>query len=105
VHVVIVGCGRVGSELAATLEDQGHTLAVIDKNARAFRRLHTGFAGTTVNGLGFDRETLAAAKIDEAGAFAAVTNGDNSTFCVLGSHARTTASTTSSHASTTPGVP
>ncbi len=77
-HIVVVGCGRVGSELAATLESQGHTVAVIDKNGRAFRRLHAEFSGTTVTGLGFDRETLAAAGIDKAGAFAAVTNGDNS---------------------------
>jgi trk system potassium uptake protein TrkA len=78
VHVVVVGCGRVGSELAAMLESQGHTLAVIDKNKRAFRRLHNDFSGVTVAGLGFDRDTLTAAGIEEAKAFAAVTNGDNS---------------------------
>jgi trk system potassium uptake protein TrkA len=78
VHVVVVGCGRVGSELAAMLESQGHTLAVIDKNKRAFRRLHHDFSGVTVAGLGFDRDTLTAAGIEEAKAFAAVTNGDNS---------------------------
>jgi len=78
VHIVVVGCGRVGSELAATLEGQGHTVAVVDKNGRAFRRLHADFGGTTVTGLGFDRDTLAAAGIEKAGAFAAVTNGDNS---------------------------
>ena len=77
-HVVVVGCGRVGSELAATLESQGHTVAIIDKNRRAFRRLHASFQGVTVTGLGFDRDTLAAAGIEEAKAFAAVTNGDNS---------------------------
>jgi trk system potassium uptake protein TrkA len=78
VHVVVVGCGRVGSELAASLESQGHSVAVIDKSARAFRRLHHDFAGITVTGLGFDRDTLAAAGIERAEAFAAVTNGDNS---------------------------
>ena len=44
-HVVVVGCGRVGSELAGTLEKSGHTVAVIDKNANAFRRLPAGHAG------------------------------------------------------------
>jgi trk system potassium uptake protein TrkA len=77
-HVVVVGCGRVGSELAGALESSGHTVSVIDKNERAFRRLPAGFAGKTFVGLGFDREVLADAGIDEAGAFASVTNGDNS---------------------------
>jgi trk system potassium uptake protein TrkA len=78
VHVVVVGCGRVGSELAALLEQQAHTVAVVDKNARSFRRLHEGFSGKKVVGFGFDRDHLAEAGIEEAGAFAAVTNGDNS---------------------------
>ena len=77
-HVVVVGCGRVGSELALTLEQQGHSVAVIDKDARSFRRLHDGYAGRKVVGFGFDRDHLGEAGIDEAGAFAAVTNGDNS---------------------------
>ena len=77
-HVVVVGCGRVGSELAGLLELGGHTVAVIDKKARSLRRLSAGFAGRTVIGLGFDRDALAEAGIEEAGAFAAVTNGDNS---------------------------
>jgi trk/ktr system potassium uptake protein len=78
VHVVVVGCGRVGSELATALEQVGHEVAVIDKNARAFRRLSTNFSGKTITGFGFDRDTLAEAGIELAGAFAAVTNGDNS---------------------------
>jgi trk system potassium uptake protein len=78
VHVVVIGCGRVGSELAAALEAGGHSVAVVDKNARAFQRLPAGFGGTTVVGFGFDRDHLAAAGIDRAGAFASVTNGDNS---------------------------
>jgi len=68
----------VGSELAGTLESQGHTVAIIDKNGRAFRRLHSDFGGTTITGLGFDKDTLTAAGIDHAQALAAVTNGDNS---------------------------
>jgi trk system potassium uptake protein TrkA len=78
VHVVVIGCGRVGSELAGALEQAGHTVAIVDKNARAFRRLPADFKGTQVVGFGFDRDHLAAAGIDNAGAFASVTNGDNS---------------------------
>jgi len=78
VHVVVIGCGRVGSELAGALESGGHTVAVVDKNDRAFRRLPAGFGGKTVVGFGFDRDHLEAAGITEAGAFASVTNGDNS---------------------------
>ena len=77
-HVVVVGCGRVGSELARALEEADHTVAIIDKNQNAFRRLHASFAGKTLVGLGFDREVLDTAGIDEAGGLAAVTNGDNS---------------------------
>jgi trk system potassium uptake protein TrkA len=78
VHVVVVGCGRVGSELAAELEAQGHTVAVIDKNRNAFRRLPEKFTGRAVLGFGFDRDHLEQAGIREAGALAAVTSGDNS---------------------------
>ncbi|HET9770642.1 MAG TPA: TrkA family potassium uptake protein [Acidimicrobiia bacterium] len=77
-HVVVVGCGRVGSELAGTLEKDGHSVAVVDKNGSAFRRLPQGFGGATVLGFGFDRDHLLEAGIDRAGALAAVTNGDNS---------------------------
>ncbi len=81
-HVVVVGCGRVGSELAGTLEKAGHTVAVIDKHALAFSRLPSSFAGQRVVGFGFDRDTLGEAGIDRAGAVAAVTNGDNSNILV-----------------------
>jgi trk system potassium uptake protein TrkA len=81
-HVVVVGCGRVGSGLARILEDTGHTVAVIDKNAKAFRRLPEGFSGRTVQGVGFDRDLLRQAGIEEAGALAAVTSGDNSNIMV-----------------------
>ena len=77
-HVVVVGCGRVGSELAGTLEKQGHTVAVIDKRKDAFRRLPTGFGGYRIVGFGFDRDTLTEAGVQDAGALAAVTSGDNS---------------------------
>ena len=78
VHVVIMGCGRVGSELAARLEGRDHQVAVIDKNANAFRNLRPGFRGQTVLGYGFDEEVLHDAGIDRADAFAAVSSGDNS---------------------------
>lgn len=81
-HVVVVGCGRVGSGLATILEDLGHSVAVIDKAAKAFRRLPEGFSGRTVLGVGFDRDRLRQAGIEEAGALAAVTSGDNSNIMV-----------------------
>src|SRR5918999_4807533 len=77
-HVVIAGCGRVGSELATNLERLGHTVTIVDKNAKAFERLKTGFTGRKVVGFVFDREVLEESGIKDAGAFAAVTSGDNS---------------------------
>ncbi|MCG8655520.1 TrkA family potassium uptake protein [Yimella sp. NH-Cas1] len=77
-HYVIMGCGRVGSTLAMSLEAQGHSVAVIDQNEAAFRRLGAAFKGRRVTGVGFDRDTLRAAGIDRAYAFAAVSSGDNS---------------------------
>ncbi len=81
-HVVVVGCGRVGSGLAGILEDAGHTVAVVDKQAKAFRRLPEGFSGRTIQGVGFDRDRLREAGIEDAGALAAVTSGDNSNIMV-----------------------
>jgi trk system potassium uptake protein len=78
VHVVVMGCGRVGSAIARRLEGVGHSVAVIDQDPEAFRRLGPDFGGRQVTGLGFDRQTLLAAGIDSAGAFAAVSSGDNS---------------------------
>ncbi|MFI5907419.1 potassium channel family protein [Dactylosporangium sp. NPDC051541] len=77
-HVVIMGCGRVGSTLAQSLEQRGHSIAVIDVDADAFRRLGGEFHGTTVTGVGFDRDVLLQAGIERADAFAAVSSGDNS---------------------------
>jgi trk system potassium uptake protein TrkA len=78
VHIVIMGCGRVGSTLARSLEKRGHTVAVIDLDVESFRRLGPDFAGKTVKGVGFDREVLMEAGIDQADGFAAVSSGDNS---------------------------
>ncbi|BCY14333.1 TrkA family potassium uptake protein [Actinoplanes sp. L3-i22] len=77
-HVVIMGCGRLGSTLAHSLDARGHHVAVIDQNADAFRRLGPDFGGITVNGIGFDRGVLQSAGIERADAFAAVSSGDNS---------------------------
>jgi trk system potassium uptake protein len=78
VHFVIMGCGRTGSTLAQMVEDRGHTVAVVDQNPDAFRRLGAHFEGRRVVGPGFDRDTLTEAGIEDAYAFAAVSNGDNS---------------------------
>lgn len=77
-HVIIAGCGRVGSELATNLERLGNSVAVVDKNEKAFERLRSDFKGKQVIGFVFDRDILEEAGIKEADAFASVTNGDNS---------------------------
>jgi trk system potassium uptake protein TrkA len=73
-----MGCGRLGSTLAHNLDGRGHSVAVIDQNSDAFRRLGSEFGGITVTGIGFDRDVLRAAGIERADAFAAVSSGDNS---------------------------
>ncbi len=78
VHIIIVGCGRVGSELAVTLTDGGHTVVIIDRRPAALRRLPDDWRGRSVIGLGFDRHTLEEADVEHADALAAVTSGDNS---------------------------
>jgi trk system potassium uptake protein TrkA len=77
-HFVIMGCGRVGVSLAHTLDESGHSVAIIDQDDRAFRRLRASFGGRKVTGVGFDRDTLKHADIQNAYAFAAVSSGDNS---------------------------
>lgn len=73
-----MGCGRVGSTLARSLEKRGHSVAVIDVMPESFRRLGPEFGGRTVKGVGFDREVLIEAGIGDAEGFAAVSSGDNS---------------------------
>ncbi|GAA3467118.1 TrkA family potassium uptake protein [Nonomuraea roseola] len=77
-HIVIMGCGRVGSTLAHILEDNGHSVAIIDRDPQAFRRLRAGFRGRRVTGVGFDRDVLQEAGIESAAAYVAVSSGDNS---------------------------
>jgi trk system potassium uptake protein TrkA len=78
VHIVVMGCGRVGSSVARNLERIGHSVSIIDQNPAAFRRLGPDFQGEQVTGVGFDRATLSKAGIEDASAFAAVSSGDNS---------------------------
>src|ERR1700739_5070014 len=73
-----MGCGALASTLAHILEDRGNTVAVIDQDPEAFRRLRPAFKGDRVPGMGFDRDVLARAGIERADSFAAVSSGDNS---------------------------
>lgn len=81
-HVVIVGCGRVGSSLARQLLSADHTVAVIDKRGSSFERFLPEWPGQKIVGYGFDRDRLQEAGIERAGALAAVTSGDNSNIMV-----------------------
>lgn len=85
--VVIVGCGRVGSQLAIMLSGNGHEVAIIDRSPKAFKRLGKGFKGTPIVGNAFDQNVLKIAGIERADAFASVTAGDNTNY-VLAAMAR-----------------
>jgi len=76
-YVIIVGCGRVGSELAKLLSNEGHNVVIIDKSQASFERLGGTFNGLTLVGNGFDLALLKQAGIERADSFCAVTNGDN----------------------------
>jgi trk system potassium uptake protein TrkA len=76
-RIVILGCSRVGATLATQMENAGHTVTVIDSSEDAFQRLGQKFHGEKVLGNGVDEETLRRAGLEQADAFAAVTNGDN----------------------------
>jgi trk system potassium uptake protein TrkA len=81
-HVIIVGCGRVGSTLATRIADGGNSVVVIDRRADAFRRLPADFPGRTIAGVGFDRDVLGDAGVRPDAAVLAVTSGDNSNILV-----------------------
>src|SRR5580700_5603658 len=100
-----MGCGRVGSSVAHTLEDRGHSVAVIDQEPEAFRKLRSGFKGIKVTGVGFDRDVLTEAGIERAGAFAAVSSGDNSNVIAARWPGSRSACSGWWPGSTTPGVP
>jgi trk system potassium uptake protein TrkA len=76
-RVIIVGCGRVGSQLANALSAERHDVVVIDRDPLSFRRLSREFGGRLLTGIGFDREILQRADIDDAAALAATTDSDN----------------------------
>jgi len=76
-HIIVVGCGNVGSQLAILLSTEGHDVAIIDKNPESFKRLGSTFNGVKFVGYGFDKTTLVEAGIDDCDALAAVTNEDN----------------------------
>ena len=82
VHVVIMGCGRVGSTIATSLEAADHSVAIVDQVATAFRRLGKDFKGKQVVGVGFDRDTLVEAGIEQADVFLAATRGDNTNLVI-----------------------
>lgn len=82
-NVIIVGCGRVGSELATLLSQNDGNVCVVDRNAEAFSNLSRNFNGTTLQGLGFDEDVLIRAGVEEADVVAAVTQSDNSNLMVV----------------------
>ncbi len=75
--VVIMGCGRVGAQLAGLLDTDGHSVTILDTDAYSFRRLPSTFSGTALVGNGLNEEVLKKAGIEEADAFVALTQGDN----------------------------
>ena len=76
-YIIIVGCGRVGAELAKILQMEGHNVVIVDRKDDSFKRLGGAFNGLTLVGNGFDLEVLREAGIEKADALCAVTNGDN----------------------------
>ena len=98
-HVIIMGCGRVGSELSNAIAGE-HDVAIIDKNPEAFHAYPPGERARKVVGLGFDRDILEDAGIKDADAFVAVSSGDNSNIV----SASTTTCPRSSRGSTTPAA-
>ena len=82
-NIIIVGCGRVGSELATLLSQNDGNVCVVDRNAEAFSNLSRNFNGTTLQGLGFDEDVLIRAGVEEADVVAAVTQSDNSNLMVV----------------------
>lgn len=82
-RIIVIGCGRVGAGLAATLADRGHAVTVVDSDPAAFRRLRAGFGGQTVTGVGFDREVLIQAGVERTDGLAAVTGSDEANVVIV----------------------
>jgi trk system potassium uptake protein TrkA len=81
-YVILVGCGRVGAELATMLSEEGHAVVIVDRDAEAFNRLADGFSGSTIHGNGIDEDVLRSAGIERADAVVTATNGDNTNIMV-----------------------
>ena len=79
---IVVGCGRLGAEVALALCQRGHAVCVVDQDPRTFDRLGAGFRGRIVEGVGFDREVLVRAGIKKADALAACTPSDNTNLLI-----------------------
>jgi trk system potassium uptake protein TrkA len=75
--IVIMGCGRVGAQLAGLLDTDGHEVTILDTDAYSFRRLAPTFGGTALIGNGVDEAALRRAGIEGADVFVALTQGDN----------------------------
>ncbi len=81
-YVIVIGCGRVGSQLAKDLARDGHNVVVIDKDSSSFRRLGSTFNGLAIEGMGFDEEVLQEAGVEKADAVAVVTDLDNTNLMI-----------------------
>ena len=81
-YVILVGCGRVGAELATMLSEEGHAVVIVDRDAESFNRLADGFSGSTIHGNGIDEDVLRSAGIERADAVVTATNGDNTNIMV-----------------------
>ena len=75
--IIVMGCGRVGEQVSRMMAIEGHEVIVIDKNPQALDRLGSNFKGRKVIGIGFDKEVLMEAGIEDADAFAATSTSDN----------------------------
>ncbi len=75
--IMIVGCGRVGAQLAGLLDTEGHEVTVLDISANSFRRLEPTFSGTALVGNGIDEAVLRRAGVEETDIFVVLTQGDN----------------------------
>ena len=81
-NVIVVGCGRVGSQLASLLSDNGNNVCVIDRDAESFNNLGRNFNGSKITGVGFDEDILERAGVDECNVLAAVTSSDNANLMI-----------------------
>ena len=81
-YIILVGCGRVGAQLATMLSQEGHAVVVVDDDPDSFKRLSENFSGSTIQGNGIDEDVLRGAGIERADAVVTATNGDNTNIMV-----------------------